>query len=299
MEIDQDSLRVAGRGFSAAELRVVAGVVAEGQQASRTALMRQVCAQLDWRRPSGSLKVRECRDLFERLEAACRITLPAKRRTGRPPGRRTQVPHTSAGEPRPPLVGAVGQFGPVTLAPVAAEAEHRWWRELVGRYHYLSYRVPVGAHLRYLAFVSQPERAVVAAMQVSSPAWRLGGRDRWIGWDDATRARGLQQVVCQSRFVVLPWVRVRNLASKLLSMLARQLPDDWAAQYAVRPLLLETLVDRTRFQGTCYRAANWIRLGQTTGRGRMDRHHRRHGAAPKDVLVYPLVADAAYRLREA
>ena len=299
MDADQDSLRVAGRCFGPEELRVVARVVAEGQQASQTALMRQVCVQLDWRRPTGSLKIRECRDLFERLEAAGRITLPAKRRTGRPPGRRTRVPHTASGEPGTALEGTVDQFGPLTLAPVEATADHCWWRELVGRYHYLSYRVPFGAHLRYLAFVSQPERAVVAAMQVSSSAWRLGVRDRWIGWDDATRAQGLQQVVCQSRFVVLPWVRVRNLASKLLSMLARQLPDDWAARYGVRPLLLETLVDRTRFQGTCYRAANWIRLGQTSGRGRMDRHHRRHGAAPKDVLVYPLAADAAGRLREA
>lgn len=299
MDADQNSLHVAGRCFSPADLRAVAHVVAAGQQASRTALMRQVCEQLDWRRPTGSLKIRECRDLFERLEATGRITLPPKRRTGRPPGRRTRVPHTAMGEPGRALGGTVGQLGRLTLAPVTAAAEHRWWRELVGRYHYLSYRVPFGAHLRYLAFVSYPEHAVVAAMQVSSSAWRLAARDRWIGWDDATRARGLQQVVCHSRFVVLPWVQVRNLASKLLSLLARQLPDDWAARYGVRPLLLETLVDRSRFQGTCYRAANWMRLGPTAGRGRMDRHHRRHGAAPKDVLVYPLVADAARRLRQA
>lgn len=299
MDVDQDSVRVAGRRFSPQELRAIARLVAEGQQASRTALMRQVCAHLDWRRPTGSLKIRECRDLFERLEAGGRITLPPKRRTGRPLGRRTRLPHTTAGEPGPPLVGTVGQFGTLTLEPVVAEAEHRWWRELVGRYHYLSYRVPFGAHLRYLAFVSQPEPAVVAAVQVSSSAWRLAVRDRWIGWDDATRARGLQQVVNHSRFVVLPWVQVRNLASKVLSVLARQLPDDWQARYGVRPLLLETLVDRARFHGTCYRAANWLALGQTSGRGRMDRQHQRHGAAPKEVLVRPLVPDAARRLRQA
>ncbi len=105
-------------------------------------------------------------------------------------------------------------------------------------------------------------------------------------------------MVNHSRFVVLPWVRVRNLASRLLSILARQLPDDWQARYGVTPLLLETMVDAARFRGTCYRAANWLALGETTGRGRMDRRHRRHGVAPKQVLVYPLVADAGRRLRD-
>ena len=295
----QDPLRVAGRWFDASELQVVTRLVAEGQQCSRAALMRQVCEHLDWRRPTGTLKVWECRDLFARLEAAGRLRLPPKRSCGRPLGSRTRVPHTSAGEPGPTLVGTVGQFGTVSLEPVTVAADHRWFRELVGRYHYLGYRVPFGAHLRYLAFVSRPERAVVAAVQVSSAAWRLAVRDRWIGWDDATRARNLQRLVSHSRFVVLPWVQVRNLASKLLSVLARQLPHDWQARYGVTPLLLETMVDSARFRGTCYHAANWMRLGQTAGRGRMDRQHQRHGAAPKQVWVYPLAPDAPRRLREA
>ena len=271
--------------------------MADGQGVSRTQLMDRVCQRLDWRRPTGSLKIRECRDLLERLERDGWLQLPPKRRAGRPAGSRTQVPRTARGEPGAALVGTVGQFGTLTLELVTDNAEHRWFRELVGRYHYLGYRMPFGAHLRYLAFVSQPRRAVVAAVQVSSPAWRLAVRDHWIGWDDATRARNLQQVINHSRFVVLPWVRVRNLASRLLSVLARQLPGDWQARYGVRPLLLETMVDTSRFRGTCYQAANWLALGETTGRGRMDRHHRRHGAAPKQVLVYPLVADAARRLR--
>lgn len=298
MDSTEGVLRVAGRSFRPTELQVVAQLVADGQGVSRTQLMDRVCQHLDWRRPTGSLKIRECRDLLERLECEGWLQLPPKRRTGRPPGSRTRVPRTARGEPGAPLVGTVGQFGRLTLEPVEDEGEHAWFRELVGRYHYLGYRVPFGAHLRYLAFVSQPRRAVVAAVQVSSPAWRLAVRDHWIGWDDATRRRQLQQVVNHSRFVVLPWVRVRNLASRLLSVLARQLPVDWQARYGVRPLLLETMVDASRFRGTCYRAANWLPLGETTGRGRMDRHHRRHGAAPKQVLVYPLVADAARRLRE-
>lgn len=297
MDTAHDAVQVAGRRFHAEELHVVTQVVHEGQQASRTQLMRQVCQCLDWRRPTGALKIRECRDLLERLEGDGRITLPPKR-SGRPLGSRTRVPHTAAGEPGPDLVGTVGQFGHLTLEPVTQPADHRCWRELVGRYHYLGYRVPFGAQLRYLAFVSQPERAVVAAVQVSSSAWRLAVRDRWIGWDDVTRGRNLQRVVNHSRFVVLPWVQVRNLASKLLSVLARQLPADWQARYGVTPLLLETMVDTARFRGTCYRAANWVPLGVTAGRGRMDRQHRRHGAAPKQVWVYPLAPDAARRLRE-
>ena len=296
---DSGCLRCAGRTFSEAELQVVAEVVATGGSLSRAQLMGRICEQLRWRRPSGALKVRECRDLLLRLQGDGRLRLPPKRNVGRPLGSRTQVPRTAAGEPGQPLLGTVGQFGTVSLHPVSTAGEHGWWRELIDRYHYLGYRVPFGAQMRYLGFVSHPAPTVVAALQVSSPAWRLAVRERWIGWDDATRARNLQRVVNNSRFLVLPWVRVKNLASRLLSLLAGRLACDWHARFATEPLLLETLVDRRRFAGTCYRAANWIELGDTAGRGRMDRAHARHGQAPKRVLVYPLVADAQRRLAGA
>ena len=299
MDTNHRCLRSAGRTFSEAELQVVTEVVGAGGSRSRTQLMVRVCQRLQWRRPTGALKVRECRDLLATMERAGWLRLPAKRSAGRPLGARTQVPVTPAGEPGQSLLGTVGQFGAVSLAPVTSGADHGWWRELVGRYHYLGYRVPVGAQLRYLAFVSQPTRTVVAALQLSSPAWRLAARDRWIGWDEPTRVRNLQRVVNNSRFLVLPWVRVKNLASRLLALLARRLAADWSARFATEPLLLETLVDGSRFAGTCYRAANWIELGDTAGRGRMDRTHARHGQAPKRVLVYPLVADAQRRLAEA
>ena len=133
----------------------------------------------------------------------------------------------------------------------------------------------------------------------TEPGQLHAARDRWIGWDDAQRARALQRIVNNSRFLVLPWVQVRNLASAALAGAARRLVADWLAAYAVRPLLLETLVDTTRFAGTCYRAANWRELGTTSGRGRMDRGHQRHGAAPKTVFVYPLVDDVHRRLQHA
>ncbi len=288
------SYRLAGRTFEADELAVIGELAAESQVRARLAV--RVCEVLDWRRPSGALKWRECRDLLEQLERDGRITLPPKRR-GRPVGLATSTPITPAGDPGEPLVGRVGEFEPVSVAPVAGRREHRLFRELLGRYHVLGYRVPYGAQMRYLVYAGQPAGTVVGVFQVSSPAWRLAVRDLWIGWDDACRAQNLQRVVNNSRFLVLPWIRIEHLASRVLSLLVRRLPADWEERYAVKPLLIETMVDVSRYRGTCYRAANWRDLGLTTGRGRMDRRHERHGIAPKRVLVYPLAPDAAEQLR--
>jgi hypothetical protein len=124
----------------------------------------------------------------------------------------------------------------------------------------------------------------------------MQARDEWIGWSDEQRRGNLQEIVNNGRFLILPWVRVKGLASKILALAARQMPRDWESHYGHRPLLLETLVDASRFRGTCYRAANWIPIGQTTGRGRMDRGHKAHGQAIKDIYIYPLVPDARYQL---
>jgi len=287
-----------GRDFKPGELSLIREVVTDCRGLSRRELAQTVSELLDWKRPGGGLKGRECLDLLAELEHEGVLRLPEKR-AGRPPGSRTQVPVTAAGEPGAVLVGTVREFGPVEVERVGDAGAQRWFRELVGRYHYLGYRVPFGAHLRYLVFVGKPERRVVGAVQFSSPAWRMSVRDGWIGWDEAARQRNLQRVVNNSRFLLLPWVRVRNLASTVLSMVVRRLRADWQGRYGVEPLLVETLVDARRYRGSCYRAANWQVLGRTTGRGRMDRGHRRHGAAPKTVLIYPLVRDAARRLREA
>jgi uncharacterized protein DUF4338 len=175
--------------------------------------------------------------------------------------------------------------------------ERRLFRELVGRYHYLGYAVPFGAQLQYLVSVSKPAPTVVGCLQFSSAAWRMRARDAWIGWDDATRARQLLHVVSNSRFLLVPWARIQNLASATLALALRRLPGDWQARYGVEPLLVETLVDPARYTGGCYRAANWVALGETSGRGRDDRAHQRHGASPKRLWVYPLTGDAVERLR--
>lgn len=290
----REGYRVAGRTFTAEDVAVITAL-ASTWDASRTELAVRTCEALAWRRSSGAPKWRECRDLLEALERDGWLVLPAKRR-GRPLGASTKIPVTAAGEPGEPLVGSVGDFGPVSVERITRRPDHDLFRELVGRYHTLGYRVPYGAQLRYLVYVGQPRRTVVGAFQVSSPAWRLAVRDRWIGWDDARRAECLQRVVNNSRFLVLPWIRIRYLASRALSLLARRLAADWEARYGVKPLLIETMVDVSRHRGTCYAAANWLDLGLTTGRGRMDRHHERHGCAPKRVLVYPLTPDAVAQL---
>lgn len=287
-----------GRRLTPEELALVREVVSSCGGLSRAELARTVCELLGWRRANGSLRALECRRWLEELESCGGLTLPAKR-ARRPVGRRTRVPVTERGEPGALLEGTVRDVAPVELEAVAEPAEQALFRELVGRYHYLGYRQPYGAQVRYLVFASRPRRQVVGCVQLSSPAWRMAVRDRWIGWDEPTRRRNLQRVVANSRFLILPWVRVSNLASRVLAEATRHLAADWPRRYGVQPLLVETLVDATRFRGTCYRAANWQMLGTTSGRGRMDREHRRHGLAPKTVWIYPLVAHAARRLRES
>jgi Druantia protein DruA len=291
-----------GRDFRAKDLELICEVVTDCAGLSRMELAHTVCELVGWRRPNGSLKARECREFLERLDERGVLTLPDKR-PGRPVGSVTAVPRTTRGESGSHLGGSVRDIEPITFELVAHPEQRLLFRELLGRYHYLGHKVPFGAHLRYLVFGEGPEpkreRVVLGCLQYSSPAWRMAARDRWIGWDDAARARNLQHVINNSRFLLLPWLQVKNLASAVLARGRRQVLADWPRHYKVEPWLLETLVDSQRYHGGCYRAANWHLVGETTGRGRMDRRHRREGEASKSVLVYPLVDDATRRLREA
>ncbi len=249
-----------------------------------TEIARTVCELLDWKRPNGGLKNHECRQLLERLQAGGVLTLPALRHLGGKGPRRVDISQQRL-EPEP-VECLARECEPLELALVEGEAESRLWREHVERYHYLGCRVPFGANLRY--WVRNRDREL-ACLLWTSPAWKMQARDAWIAWSDERRQCNLQWIVNHGRFLILPWVRIKGLASKILALSARQLPHDWQARYGHRPVLLETLVDATRFRGTCYRAANWIHIGQTTGRGRMDREHENHGRAIKDIYVYPLI----------
>ena len=192
-----------------------------------------------------------------------------------------------------PIECPVSECEPLELALVEGPVQSRMWREHMERYHYLGCRVPFGANLRYWVRNRQRE---LACLLWTSPAWKMQARDGWIGWSDEQRRCNLQRIVNNGRFLILPWVRVKGLASRILALSARQMPGQWEKHYGCRPLLLETLVDAARFRGTCYRAANWTHVGQTAGRGRMDRKHEAHGQAAKDIYVYPLVRDARQQL---
>ena len=195
---------------------------------------------------------------------------------------------SAAGDARGIRECALSEVGAVTLGLVGTAEERALWRELIDRHHYLGHKVAFGAHLRYLVYLSSPAREVGGCLQFSSAARWLASRDGYIGWDEATRQARLNRVVNNSRFLILPWLKVKGLASHVLSLGARVVADDWEEAYGVRPVLLETFVDKQRFEGTCYRAANWIEVGTTAGRGRMDRE-RRAAVSPKRCLVYPLV----------
>src|SRR6202051_130019 len=247
-----------------------------------TEIARTVCELLEWKRPSGGLKNHECRQLLERLQAEGVVELPALRNLGGRGPRRVDLSHPRL-EPEP-VECAANECEPLELTLVESEGESRRWREHVERYHYLGCRVPFGANLRY--WVRNRDREL-ACLLWTSPAWKMQTRDAWLGWSDEQRKRNLQGIVNNGRFLILPWVRVKGLASKILALSARQMPLDWRARYGHSPLLLETLVDANRFRGTCYRAANWICLGQTAGRGRMGSEQKTPRAAIQTVSVYP------------
>jgi len=260
---------------------------------SRHELARTICEGLGWVRPNGRLKARECYEYLEVLESKGLVRLPARRQQ-RPRGP-TSIVYTEAGREQPRREGGLSEVGPVTLGLVANAEDRAFWRELVDRYHYLGHKVAYGAHLRYLVWVSRPRREIGACIQFSSAARWLVSRDRFIGWDDATRQKNLPRIVNNSRFLILPWFSIKGLASHVLSLAVRVVVDDWEEAYGVRPVLLETFVERERFEGTCYLAANWVEVGTTAGRGRMDRHTRAAEPA-KRCLVYPLTRDFRHQL---
>lgn len=287
--------RFCGREFTLEEVSLIREVIGTCGGISRTELANTICELLDWKRSGGGLKATECRELLERLESQGIVVLPAKKSLGGVGSRKNISP---AGEGRVycELTGSVEEFSPIEVELVQSREQRQLFQELLSRYHYLGYALPYGARLQYLGYVSRPRREVVGCLQFSSPAWRMKCREQWIGWDDATRGRCLQHVVNNSRFLVL--AKISNLASSLLGCGLKRLRTDWPRHYGVDPWLVETLVNRERFHGGCYQASNFIVVGQTSGRGRMDRAHQRHGAEVKTVMVYPLIKDAARRLRE-
>jgi Domain of unknown function (DUF4338) len=281
--------QIRGRQLSEEALEIIRGIAGRAGQ-TRCAISRAVCARLGWVQPNGRPWDMACRYLLRRLEQQGLLTLPPPRGS---PLRRGPPALSAAGEPRAPVTAPVGQLGPLRWARVDGTPLARLWNEYIHRYHYLGWGTLVGPHLRYLIGY---DGGWLAAMGFGGAAWKLAPRDRWIGWTPAERQARLRLVVNQTRYLILPWVHSPNLASHLLALAARRLVRDWERTYRYRPLLLETFVDARRYPGTCYRAANWLHLGRTQGRGKLDRDHRQ--ALPvKDIFVYPLHRRARERLR--
>jgi hypothetical protein len=277
-----------GQAVSEDQVEEIVEIVELFPRLSRTELANTVCELFSWKRPTGKLKAVECRDFLEYLDENGVIKLPASREQYRKKSR-LGVQRTQQGRAKKVLSLPLEDLRPLVLERVKTAEQRSLWYEYVDRYHYLGYQQPFGAQLRYFIRSGVTE-AFLGCLQFSSPAWAMAERDRWIGWSQEQKSRNLQKLINNSRFLIFPWVHVKNLASSALGLAARIVPDDWRRCYGLQPVLLETLVDTERFKGTCYRASNWRHIGKTTGRGRMDRENQRHGMAVKDIYVYPLTS---------
>ena len=260
---------------------------------SRFRLRHELCRHWGWRNAAGQLKTFAARSLLAKLEQQGRLRLPPIRlslRRAQPWSRGSRALAYPLPEPSP-IVGSLAALRPVELRalPAASEAERRAEAQLA-RFHYRGLDRPVGAHLYYLALDRQERE--LAVMLLGAAAWRCAARDRWLGWTDTQRQRGLAQLANHARFMLLPGVQVPHLASHLLGLLTRQVAQDWRRRHGQWLGALETLVESGRFAGTCYQAANWQWVGQTQGRSRQDRQHRLQ-VGVKEIYLYRLQRDFA------
>lgn len=285
-------LRYRGRQVTESEVSFIRERIASRPGLSRRALSLDLCASWNWVQPNGHPRDMVCRGLLLVLHRAGQITLP--------PPRRVYVPLTRCGAHRevvtagPPVRGKLSELGPLTFMQVRRTKEEALFNGLIRTHHYLGYTQPVGEHLKFL--VSAADQPLACFAWGSAPR-HLGPRDRFLGWSAGARLRNIRLVVYNSRFLILPWVEVPHLASHLLGRMVRMLSPEWERVYGHPVYFAETFVDPTRWRGTCYRAANWIRLGQTTGRGKDDQTNRPNRSR-KDVLGYPLCRDFRRRLSE-
>lgn len=274
-----------GREFNAQDIQCIRELTEHYPGMRRAELSRRLCELLDWTRPNGQLKDMSCRVALLRMQADGLITLPASRMSR--PRSPAHFPPTPATDAQAALLRPVHELPALTLRTPAGSAASRLWNEYIARYHYLGYTPMSGSQLRYNVFAGEQ---LVALLSFGASAWKLAAREQFIGWGEAQRRRNLQLVVNNARFLILPWIRSLGLASKILALAAKQLPADWHQRYGYRPVLLETFVESPRHRGTCYKAANWTRVGQTAGRGKKCPVHE--AIIPvKDIWLRPLRRD--------
>ncbi len=286
--MDPVVFRYRSRDLRAQDIHFVQTVVARLYEKGRSEISRAICEAWGWVQPNGRLKEYAARDLLLRLEEKGLIELPPRLRPKNNLKRPAfvQIPLFSA----TPLEGSLSQYGEPSLHLVTPSKSYLW-DYLVYHYHYLGRPCFVGEHLRYLAFLNGQ---VVACLGWASASFKVKDRDRFIGWEPPTRRKHLLYIANNVRFLILPWIRVPHLASKVLALNLRRLSQDWQATYGHPLYLAETFVDESRFRGTCYRASNWIFVGQTQGHAKKGNCYHYHGQ-PKAIYLYPL--DRNFRRR--
>ncbi len=281
------SVRYCGRDFSKDELTQIRQLITEDPKRSRAELSRLTCRVLRWYKADGGLKEMSARVAMLRMHDDGVITLPPPRCKRPDP----TVHLTDRTDPGLAIEQPAGALTPLHLQRVQHKSDSRLWNEYIERYHYLGHKPLPGAQLRYFIYAqNQP----IALLGFGAAAWQTAPRDLFIGWSHDQRKKNLHLIINNARFLILPWVQSKNLASMILSKAAKRLPDDWQAQYNYRPVLLETFVEKPRFEGTCYKAANWRYLGQTKGRGKLGPAGKQ-SVPIKDLWVYPL--DSTFRVR--
>jgi hypothetical protein len=287
-------LRYRGKRITGEDVAFIRGVMAQNSGDSRWRLSRRLCEVWNWRQANGALRDMVCRGLLLALERAGYLELPAKKRNPLNYLVQREKPAPVVIDSQP-IEGSLSSMLPLEIRQVRRTPLEKLCNSLIEQYHYLGYCQPVGEHLKYL--VSAGQRPVACLIYSSAPR-HIGCRDRFIGWPVTIRRSKLHLIAYQSRFLILPWVRVPHLASHLLGQIAKRLSPDWQRLYQHPVYFQETFVDLERFQGTCYKAANWLYLGKTTGRGKND-HTYKPNRSIKAVWGYPLCSHFRARLCEA
>lgn len=283
--VDQEIVahRYCGREFSEEEVGWIRSVIGAQPEISRQQIAKRFCEYANWRKPDGGLKDMSCKVALLRMSAHGIIRLPPPKN---PQGRSDKKGwRTPAGRRQPDIYKNAGEF--CLQLRMVDSSSSAFWNELIGRYHYLGYSRLSGAQLRY--FVDSQD-GVVALFGFSAAAWKAQDRDNYIGWDEPHRKKNLHLLVNNSRFLILPWIHSKGLASRVLSLAAKRLAADWQERYSYQPVLLETFVERDRFKGTCYKAAGWSCIGETKGRGKLDVLNE-YKVPIKTIWVKPLEVD--------
>ena len=278
-------LKIQGRFVTEAEVIEVRILLQNHPLWNRSRLSRELCGRWKWRRPDGQIKDMACRELLRKLESRTLIKLPPRQRPG--PGRLPAIEPIAVDQR--PIACRLSDIKPVKIvnASNCADSE-KVFNHLVKQYHYLSYGRPVGQNMKYM-ILGRNER-FLGCLLFGAAAWKTEARDRWIGWPTDVRERNLGLICNNTRFLILDWVKVPHLASHAFGACLRRLPRDWRHRYGTDIAMVETFVDTMRYAGTCYKAANWFKIGQTKGRSRQDRD-RTLKVSVKDVFVYPLRRD--------